>query len=81
MATGTRERHGGGGRDRELGGTDSFANFALHLKLGIRKEPVRKRPAYKFSLGVTFCMATCEIISDATDLWPVLRREVTGLSK
>lgn len=73
MATGTQERHEGGGSESEStrrgGGVDSFANFALHFKVGNREDVFGKRTAFEiFFRRWDFWMNTCDMLTEATDV-------------
>lgn len=51
-------------RGREMAGVDSFANFALHLKVGTT---TRYSGKGLHSSLFRVCVITCKIITDATD--------------
>lgn len=59
-----RKKEREGERGREMAGVDSFANFALHLKVGTTTRYSGK--GLHFSL-FRVCVITCKIITDATN--------------
>lgn len=64
MATGTQERDTEEERERERKREKERVTHFFCLVLEI----IWKRPAYHFFGRVTFCMTTCKLIIDATDL-------------